>query len=269
MSKIALIGAGRMGGALLSGWLASGVKPSDILIIDPRPGAAANIAVKQGAAYAKSLSKGAAMDLDVVILAIKPQMYGDIAPIIAAALPKKASVVSILAGTTQAKLAAVFGARSLIRAMPNTPAAIGKGITAYYANKNSNAAQVKRAHKLLEAGGQVVRVDEESLIDVVTAVSGSGPAYVFHLTETLEAAAIAAGAPADLAAKLARQTVIGSGALLDNSADMSATALRIAVTSPKGTTEAALEVLMGEGGMAGLMRRTVAAAKARSKALGK
>ena len=267
MTKIALIGAGRMGGALLAGWIASGTAASDVTIIDPTPGPQAKAAIKQGALHLDALTKDAAENIDVVVLGIKPQMFTKFAPSIAAVLPKKTCVISILAGTTQKGLSTVFGDRAIIRTMPNTPAAIGKGITAFFRNKNVSDDQAAVATQLLSAGGDVIEVKEENLIDVVTAVSGSGPAYIFYLVEAMEAAAIRAGMPADLAGQLARKTVTGSGALLDDSPE-SASDLRKAVTSPNGTTQAALEVLMAEDGLAQLMRRTVAAAAKRSKELG-
>lgn len=266
-NKIALIGAGRMGGALLSGWLAGRVAASDVIIVDPMPGRAARAAIEAGAAHYESLTQENAKQVGVVLLGIKPQMFHPLGPKIAAALGPDCCVVSILAGTTQAKLGEVFGTRPIVRAMPNTPAAIGQGITAFYRNFQVDDALAAKARQLLEAGGDVIEVDDEGLIDAVTAVSGSGPAYVFHMAEALEAAGIRAGLPKVLAEQLARKTISGSGALLDASDD-SATRLREAVTSPGGTTQAALEVLMSEEGLAKLIRQTVAAAVARSKELG-
>lgn len=267
MTKIALIGAGRMGGALLAGWIKAGTAPADVTIIDPAPGPQARNTIAQGAVHAAALTTDNAKDLDVVLLGIKPQMFAQLGPEIAKALPAKSCIVSILAGTTQSQLSAMFGQRPIIRTMPNTPAAIGKGITAYIRNERVSEGQASLASQLLSAGGDVIEVKDESLIDVVTAVSGSGPAYIFHMVEALEAAAIRAGMPKDLAGQLARKTVTGSGALLEAS-DQSASELRVAVTSPGGTTQAALEVLMGEDGLPQLMRRTVAAAAKRSKELG-
>lgn len=268
LPKLALIGAGRMGGALLTGWLASGMAASDILIVDPNVNAVVKDAASKGARYAQTLSPKLAADLDMLVLAVKPQMFEDAAPKLAAALPPQTAVLSVMAGTTQSQLANAFGERPLLRAMPNTPCAIGQGITGYYPNRLTSELICDKAEILLRAGGDVIRVNEESLIDVVTGVSGSGPAYVFYMVEALAAAAQRRGMPEALAHKLARQTIIGSGALLAASEE-SAADLRRAVTSPNGTTQAGLEVLMGEGGLAHLMRETVKAATARSKELGK
>ncbi len=268
MTKIALIGAGRMGGALLAGWIKAGTLPANVTIIDPQPGAQAKAAIASGAIHAKALTAQSAKELGVVLLGIKPQMFETLGPKIAKALPENTCIISILAGITQSQLAHIFGERPIIRTMPNTPAAIGEGITAFIGNERVSESHAALARELLSAGGDVIEVTEEGLIDVVTAVSGSGPAYVFHMVEALEAAAIRAGMPEDLAGQLARKTVTGSGALLEAS-DESASALRVAVTSPGGTTQAALEVLMGEDGLPQLMRRTVAAAAKRSKELGK
>ena len=263
-----VVGAGRMGGALLSGWLAdtdSGVSPQNLTILDPHPGGAAEKAIEDGA---KSLEKPDASlaSTRIVLLAIKPQMFDELASAIAANLPSGALVISIMAGTSMARLSGAFPNQSIIRAMPNTPAAIGEGITAFTCAHNVTPEQKTKAKALLQAGGAVHEVATEKLIDVVTAVSGSGPAYVFHLVETLEKAAIKAGLPKDIAPDFARQTIIGAGALLKSS-PMSAEELREAVTSPGGTTQAALEVLMRRKGLRQLMNEAVFAALGRAKEL--
>lgn len=268
MRKVALIGAGRMGGALLTGWLAGGLSPSDIIIVDPHPGDAANAAIKEGALHSKALTDKQAADLETVFLAIKPQMFEALTPDIASVLPLQTRIVSVLAGITLKKMEAVFGARPLVRAMPNTPAAIGKGVTGYVLNSRCKKADGKAAAKLLEAGGKVLQVSEEGLIDVVTGISGSGPAYVFYMVEALCKAGIAAGMPAEDAMMLARQTIIGAGALLEAS-PQTAEDLRVAVTSPNGTTQAGLEVLMADNGLAPLMEAVVKAATDRSRELGR
>jgi len=175
-------------------------------------------------------------------------------------------VISILAGTSLSGLQDVFAEQSLIRAMPNTPAAIGKGITAYTKGPNVSEEQTKMTERLLEAGGKVYQVANENLIDVVTAVSGSGPAYVFHMVEALEAAALKIGLPEDMAPDFARQTIIGAAGLLESS-ELTASQLRQNVTSPNGTTQAALDVFMGLEGLPTLMRETVKAAFKRAKDL--
>ena len=201
------------------------------------------------------------------MVAVKPQIVPRGRPTFKPFTGPSTLVVSIMAGTTIAVLEAVCGG-SVVRAMPNTPAAIGRGITVAVAAKNVSAAQRATADALLRATGSVEWVDKESLMDAVTAVSGSGPAYVFLLAEELARAGVAAGLPAELAAKLARETVAGSGELLHRSELASAT-LRQNVTSPGGTTAAALEVLMGPDGMQPLMIRAMAAATKRSKELAK
>ena len=265
MGKIALIGAGRMGGALLTGWINGGVSPSDVIIVDPKPSAAAQSVIEQGAVYVTALTEESGQDIDTVLLAIKPQMFDALAPDIAKVLPQKACIISILAGITHMRMSGIFGDRPIIRAMPNTPAAIGKGITAFHCNSKVSDDQVKLAHSLLGAGGSVHQINDECLIDAVTAISGSGPAYIFHMAEAMEAAALRLGLPAELAGEFARKTVTGAGALLSDS-PQSAADLRAAVTSPNGTTQAALDVLMAE--LPELMRRTTAAAHKRSKELG-
>lgn len=264
-----VIGAGRMGGALLSGWVSGRRKrpaPEDILILDPHMGEAAQAIAARGARHITKA--GPEMSgAKVVLLAIKPQMFAGIAPALVKYIPQDCLVISILAGITLASLEAAFPGRAIVRAMPNTPAAIGAGITAYTGNDIMTPAQSKLAKRLLSSGGAVYEVESEALIDVVTAVSGSGPAYVFHMVEALEAAAIANGLPEDMAPDFARQTIIGAGMLLRED-DASATDLRRAVTSPGGTTQAALDVLMGVEGLPSLMRETVNAALKRAKELG-
>lgn len=267
----ALIGAGHMGGALLNGWLtakgSARLEPAQILVIDPSPGEAATKAFKLGTKFAKSLTKGSASGIKLCLLAIKPQLFSKVGPDLAKVLPRDALIVSIMAGISIDELIDVFSTRPIIRCMPNTPGAIGQGITAFFTGPDVNAGHVKMAEQRLKAAGKVVRVETERQIDMVTALSGSGPAYVFHLAEAMKAAGIQLGLTEDLAKALARQTVIGSGAMLAAS-DVSAANLRQAVTSPGGTTQAALEVLMAEDGMVRLMRNAVTKAYDRSRELG-
>jgi len=255
-----------MGGALLQGWISSGaIEPDQLIILDPVPGEAAQKAIKAGALHLKKPSKKL-KSVKYLLLAIKPQMFAKLAPSTAEHLSAKALIISILAGTSMASLQNVFKTQSIIRAMPNTPAAIGKGITAYTKGADISDAQVKITEQLLSAGGQVHHVANEHLIDVVTAVSGSGPAYIFHMVEALEAAAVHIGLPADIAPDFARQTVIGAAGLLAKS-ELSASHLRQNVTSPNGTTQAALDVLMDINGLPHLMRDTLHAALTRAKEL--
>ena len=260
---IVLAGAGKMGGAMLAGWLAGGLDPKRVVVIEPHPSDdIATLAAKGIRLNPKDI--GAA---DTLVVAVKPQTFREAGPALKPFVAPSTLVVSIMAGITIAALREVCGG-SVVRAMPNTPAAIGRGITVGVAAKDVSAAQRAVADGLLRAIGAVEWVDDEILMDAVTAVSGSGPAYIFLLAEELARAGVEAGLPEALATKLARETVAGSGELLHRSEDSSAT-LRKNVTSPGGTTAAALEVLMGDGGMQQLMIRAVAAATKRSKELAK
>jgi pyrroline-5-carboxylate reductase len=262
---VVLAGAGKMGGALLSGWLAQGLDPKRVAVIDPHLSDDIRALAARGVRLNAAIT--AADDVAALVLAVKPQTFGAAGPALRPLIGPKTLVVSIMAGTTIAVLDAVCGGNA-VRAMPNTPAAIGRGITVAVAAKGVNDQQRATADALLRATGAVEWIDDEALMDAVTAVSGSGPAYVFLLAEELARAGVAAGLPADLAARLARETVAGSGELLHRS-DLDAATLRQNVTSPGGTTAAALGVLMGEHGMKELMTRAVAAATERSKELAK
>lgn len=258
---LVLLGCGKMGSAMLAGWLEGGLPASSVWVLDPNP-----------SEWLQSTGVHINVDLPatpaLVLVAVKPQMMG-------AALPKLQALgngdtlfVSVAAGTSIASFEEILGAQTpIIRAMPNTPAAIGQGITAMVGNAHATAEDLNRAEGLLKAIGQTVRLEAEAQIDAVTGVSGSGPAYVFHLIETLAAAGEAQGLSADLSMKLAKATVAGAGALA-SVADESPSQLRINVTSPNGTTQAALEVLMQEDtGFPDLLGRAVAAATNRSKEL--
>ena len=268
-TQFLVIGAGNMGGALLSGWVSGRcpiMSPSQLVILDPKPSEAALGAIKKGAIHLSQPSDEVGQ-ADVVLVATKPQLFETVAKEVLPYIKSGALVISIMAGTTLETLSKAFPNQFHIRAMPNTPAAIKEGVTAFVSGAGVKTPQKKLAKKLLSAGGKVAEVETENLIDVVTAVSGSGPAYVFHLAEALEAAAIKIGMPEDIAPIFARQTIIGAGALLKND-ERSPKQLREAVTSPNGTTQAALDVLMDNGAMALLMRETVTAALKRSKELG-
>ena len=260
---IALAGAGKMGGAMLAGWLARGLDPSRVVVIEPSPSPDISALAAKGI----TLNPAAARAADTLVVAVKPQMFREAGAQLKAVVGDTTLVVSIMAGTTIAVLQEVCGG-AVVRAMPNTPAAIGRGITVAVAHRTVSAAQRAVADALLRATGSVEWVADEGLMDAVTAVSGSGPAYVFLLAEELARAGVAAGLPEELATKLARETVAGSGELLHRSGLASAT-LRQNVTSPGGATAAALNVLMGPGGLQQLMEHAVAAATARSKELAK
>ena len=262
---IVLAGAGKMGGAMLTGWLARGLEAKRVAVIEPYPSAEIGALATRGIRLNPAPKDiGAA---DTLVVALKPQTFREAGSALKSLAGASTLVVSIMAGTTMASLQEVCGGK-VVRAMPNTPAAIGRGITVAVAARGVSAAQRATADALLRATGSVEWVDDEGLMDAVTAVSGSGPAYVFLLAEELARAGVAAGLPEALATKLARETVAGSGELLHRSELASAT-LRQNVTSPGGTTAAALEILMGEGGLQQLMTRAVAAATARSKELAK
>ena len=260
---IVLAGAGKMGGAMLAGWLSGGLDPGRVVVLEPMPAPEISALAAQGV----RLNPADAGLANTLVIAVKPQMFRDGGPTLKSFVGPATLVVSIMAGTTIASLQAVCGG-AVVRAMPNTPAAIGRGITVAVAAGGVSAAQRLTADALLKATGAVEWVDDEALMDAVTAVSGSGPAYVFLLAEELARAGVAAGLPEELAERLARATVAGSGELLHRS-ELSAATLRQNVTSPGGTTAAALDVLMGHEGLQRLMILAVAAATARSKELAK
>jgi pyrroline-5-carboxylate reductase len=262
-ASVALVGAGNMGLALLEGWSAQGLSADRVVIVEPNPSDRLRaLCAAQG--FSLSGAPGAG-PFDAVVLAVKPQMLEAGAEAAAPFVGPESVVVSILAGKRVADISARLpAAGALVRAMPNTPAAIGRGMTGAYASAGTSERQRALAHALLAAAGQVEWVDSETLIDAVTAVSGSGPAYVFYLVEALAAAGVEAGLPADLAGRLARATVEGAGELLYRQADVPAETLRQRVTSPGGTTAAALSVLMAADGLAPLLARAVAAAKKRA-----
>jgi pyrroline-5-carboxylate reductase len=263
--NIVLAGAGKMGSALLTGWLKAGLAASRVAAIEPQPSAEISALTAKGLTL--NPPRGVVSDVAALVLAVKPQTFAEAAPLLKPFVAPDTLVVSIMAGMTIAKIAAACGG-AVVRAMPNTPAAIGQGITVAVPAPGVSAKQRGVADALLRATGAVEWVQDEALMDAVTAVSGSGPAYVFLLAEELARAGVAAGLPPALAAKLARDTVAGSGALLAQS-ELDVATLRQNVTSPGGTTAAALEVLMGKDGVSELMARAVAAATRRSKELAK
>jgi pyrroline-5-carboxylate reductase len=262
---ILLAGAGKMGGALLTGWLARGLDARHVAVLEPQPSAEISALAAKGVRLNPAPKDVGAVA--TLVVALKPQSFREAGGALKAFAGPGTLVVSIMAGTTIASISEICGG-SVVRAMPNTPAAIGRGITVAVAANNVSTGQRAVADALLHATGSVECVDDESFMDAVTAVSGSGPAYVFLLAEELARAGVEAGLPAELATKLARETVAGSGELLFRS-ELSSATLRQNVTSPGGTTAAALEVLMGPDGMASLMIRAIAAATKRSKELAK
>ena len=267
--KILLVGCGKMGGALLRGWLVRGVAPENVIVIEPFADAATAMREELSVTV---FDDAAALDADfvpdIIVFAVKPQGMDEIVPSYAGFAAKGAVSLSIAAGRTISYFEAHLGDHAaVVRTMPNTPAAVGRGITAACANSYVSSAQRSACENLLEAVGDVVWVESEDMIDAVTAVSGSGPAYVFLLIECMAKAGEAQGLPADIAARLARATVAGSGELARLSDDTAAV-LRQNVTSPGGTTAAALDVFMAEeDGLQQLVDRAIDAATRRSREL--
>lgn len=256
--RILLVGGGKMGMALLQGWLAAGLSPAQFAVQDPQPSdalLATGVAVNPSEPFTPSLT----------VLAIKPQMAADVLP--GLGLPAGSVAISLMAGVAMATISRLLGgAVGCIRTMPNTPAALGKGMTALCADAAVAAAAKDKATALLAAVGETVWLDDEAMIDAVTAISGSGPAYVFHMAEALTAGGRALGMDEAMAQKLALQTIIGAAAMLDTP-DADAAQLRRNVTSPGGTTQAALDVLMAENGLGSLLRHATQNAADRAKQL--
>ncbi len=260
---IVLVGAGKMGSAMLEGWLALGLDPKTAVVIEPQP--TRELASLGSRGLRLNPSPNIVGEAAAIVVAVKPQVAPEVVPTLAPYLGAGTVLVSIMAGRTLRFLEQALPQRAaLVRAMPNTPAAIGRGITVVVPNQRVSQRQRELAFALLSATGAVEWINDEALMDAVTAVSGSGPAYVFLLAETLARAGVAAGLPSELAGRLARATVAGSGELLYRSPLDPAT-LRRNVTSPGGTTAAALEVLTP--GLDSLMRDAVAAATRRSQEL--
>ena len=264
MGKLLLIGCGKMGGAMLDGWLARGLPAADIVVAEPVE------AIRPRHAGVRVVSSSAEVEEtpEIVVLAVKPQIMREACDVLNLKLAPGVPILSIAAGKSLAQYATIFGLnRPVIRAMPNTPAAIGHGISVMCANAEITPIHRHLATDLLGAVGVVSWIDDESLMDAVTAVSGSGPAYVFLLIEELANAGEKAGLPAELAKTLARQTVIGSAHLAAAEIGIAPATLRENVTSPGGTTEAALKVLMSENGLSKVLTDAVTAATKRGKEL--
>jgi pyrroline-5-carboxylate reductase len=260
---LVLVGAGKMGGAMLEGWLARKLPPKKVVVLEPQPSKAIKALLKRGV---RLNPKGKIGKAAAIVIAVKPQSAAEALAQLPPFVGNNTVAVSIMAGRTLAFLEQELPNAAVVRAMPNTPAAIGRGITVAVGNRRVTPAARRLAHRLLAATGGVEWVDDETLMDAVTAVSGSGPAYVFLLAETMARAGAAAGLPTALAEKLARATVAGSGELLHRSSESAAT-LRANVTSPGGTTAAALGVLMEKDGLDPLMTKAVAAAAQRGREL--
>ena len=259
--EIVIVGCGKMGSALLKGWLAEGLDPNEITVIDPNP---SDWLIKQTVRLNKTLP----INPSIVLIAVKPQMMPDVVPKLNKLGNSKTLFISIAAGTSISYFQRILGNQTpIVRAMPNTPASIGKGITAIIANAYVSDIELKATEKLLSSVGEIVSLDSEEQMDAVTAVSGSGPAYVFHLIEALADAGQANGLNAELSMTLAKATVAGAGLLAETSNE-DPTNLRINVTSPGGTTAAALKILMDQDtGFNSLLLKAVEAASNRSKEL--
>ena len=261
---LVLVGAGKMGNAMLDGWLARGLDPRKITVIEPQPIKAVKALARRGLKLNPKDKLGVA---SAIVIAVKPQTAPEALPPLARYIDKATLVLSIMAGRTISFLEKSLPAgTAIVRAMPNTPAAIGRGISVAVANAKISKRQRKQASDLLAAIGKVEWVPDEALMDAVTALSGSGPAYIFLLAECMARAGVTAGLPPELATRLARETVAGSAELLHRS-DLGAATLRQNVTSPGGTTAAALEILMGPGGFDQLLTQAIAAATQRSRDL--
>jgi pyrroline-5-carboxylate reductase len=263
-----LVGCGKMGGALLEGWLSRGIRPADVWIVEPNAGSLQGVISRGVHHVADAAELPADLEPALMLFAVKPQMLASALPGYKAYAGKGAAVLSIAAGWRIAGFEKVLGADTpVVRAMPNTPAAVGRGMTVLCANGKADAKLRALCGELLAAVGETAWVEDEGLIDAVTAVSGGGPAYVFLLIECLAKAGVEAGLPEDLAMQCARTTVAGAGELV-HIASEPASKLRENVTSPGGTTLEALKILMAEDGLQPLMTRAITAATARSKQLG-
>ncbi len=262
-----LVGCGKMGGAMLRGWLQRGVQPRDVTVIEPNTAPVADLATAGIRLLADAAKLPADLKPAVVVLAVKPQMMDGALPAYGRFVGMNTVFLSIAAGRTVAYFERHLGAQAaIVRSMPNTPAAVGRGITVACPNRHVTAAQRELCEELLAAVGEVAWVEDEGLLDAVTAVSGGGPAYVFLLIECLAEAAVAAGLPPELAMRLARVTVSGAGELARLSSEPAAV-LRQNVSSPGGTTLEALKVLMAADGLQPLMTKAIAAATRRSREL--
>ena len=260
-AQLTLVGAGKMGGALALGWLAGGLDAASLTILEPDPAEA----IRSLAARGVLLNPEALRPAGALVLAVKPQSLEAVAPHIAPLAGEQTLIMSVIAGKTIADLKARLpNARAIVRAMPNLPAAIGRGVTAAFANAEVNPEQRRWSESLLGAVGSFHWLADEASIDAATAISGSGPAYVFALTEALAGAAAKLGLPADLSMSLARGTVEGAAELMRREPQTSPAVLRRNVTSPGGTTAAALAVLQAEGELDDLLARAAAAARARA-----
>lgn len=268
--SVVLAGCGNMGHALLRGWLKLDPAP-EIHVVEPVSALRERASLSGASAVAGVDDLPAALLPDIIVLAVKPQMMPAVLPAYSRWAQRGSVLLSIAAGTTIATIETLAGSAvrpAVVRCMPNTPAAVGRGVLAFHANGQLSQHQLTMTRRLLAAGGEVIDLLDEAMIDMITAVSGSGPAYVFHFIEALTDAALKIGLPREAAGRIARQTVIGAAALAAES-DEPASTLRENVTSPGGTTAAALSVLMTDNALPGLVAEAVDAAWRRAVELGK
>jgi pyrroline-5-carboxylate reductase len=265
IGSVALVGAGKMGLALTRGWLAAGLPAGDLTLVDPNPSETIQAFAREHGVALAARAEGDKRR--VVVMAVKPQVIHAVMAEVRPVVGEETLVLSIAAGISIKALSEGLGTRRVVRTMPNTPAQLGKGISGAVAGAGVGEEDRAIADALMRAAGDLAWFDDEAMIDAVTSVSGSGPAYVFHMVEALAAAGEKQGFSPEQAMHFARQTIIGAAALLEAEPDVSAATLRQNVTSPKGTTAAALEVLMA--GLPPLMEKTVAACRRRSEELGR
>ena len=266
LGPVVLVGAGKMGTAMARGWLAAGLRPANLVLVDPKPAdAVIDFAGQHGLLLVSTIPDAPAQ---VLILAVKPQIIAGVMETARGCISSETLVLSIAAGITLDALSSGLGSMRIVRTMPNTPAQVGKGMTGAVAGSGVNADDRATAEALLAAAGKVAWFEDEAQLDALTAVSGSGPAYVFLMVEALAAAGIAEGLDPEQAMELARQTVVGAAALMESDPTDAAT-LRQNVTSPGGVTAAALDVLMANDGLEPLMVRAVHAGRKRNEELGK
>lgn len=263
---VLVIGAGKMAMAMIKGWLANGLPAANVILYHAAPSArTVSIAGEYGLKLVRELPSESPR---LILMSVKPQMFGDIYPVVRQALGSQTVLLSVAAGISLSTIAKETSTDRVVRAMPNTPSQVGKGVTGLVAREATTDADRELATKLLAASGEVVWLDEEKDMDALTVVSGSGPAYVFYLVEAMAAAGVAEGLSADQAMRLARQTVIGAAALMEQDPTDVST-LRENVTSKAGVTAAALEVMMGDGGIGDVVKKALKAARRRSEELGK
>lgn len=266
IGSVVLVGAGKMGMAMAHGWLAAGLRSSNLVLVSPRPkDNLVDFAGEKGIRLERSLTE---KNPAILVLGVKPQVMPDIFPDVKASAGPETIIVSIAAGITMDRLIEGCGTNKVVRTMPNTPAQVGKGVTGAVAGPGITETDKEIVSQLLQASGKAVWFEQEEDLNAMTGISGCGPAYVFLLVESMAAAGVNEGLDPDQAMTLARQTVIGAAGLMEED-PTDAQTLRKNVTSPKGVTAEALAVLMEEGGLPDLMKRAVSAARKRNAELGK